>query len=106
MEIEFDVNSIKQQMEILIPQLSLKPYFPRYAELLRDVIVRRSIIEASIKYVSISINELFELINFSEPMNMNSWDVEKALLHAAVEDYVSFDINHENKIITFVKDPY
>ncbi|CCF57026.1 hypothetical protein KAFR_0C00300 [Kazachstania africana CBS 2517] len=105
-ENNFDVSAIKDQLTVLLPKLLSKPYFQPYLESVRDVIVRRLLLKASAQYTSVSFEDLFSFLSLPEPMKISNWDIEKALLQAAVEDYVSFSIDHDSKTVTFVKDPF
>ncbi|KAG0668549.1 eukaryotic translation initiation factor 3 subunit A [Maudiozyma exigua] len=106
METEFSAEGIKSQLATLLPKLSTKSYFAQYVDSLRDIIVRRSIVEASVKNETITMTDLVKLVTLPEPFVMNAWEVERALLEAAVEDYVSFTIDHETDTVVFVKDPF
>ena len=106
METEFSAEDIKGKLATLLPKLSTKPYFAQYVDSLKDIIVRRSIVEASTKNETITMTDLVKLVTLPEPFVMNAWDVERALLEAAVEDYVSFTIDHETDTVVFVKDPF
>ncbi|SMN21837.1 similar to Saccharomyces cerevisiae YBR079C RPG1 eIF3a subunit of the core complex of translation initiation factor 3 (eIF3), essential for translation [Maudiozyma saulgeensis] len=106
MEVEFSADGIKSQLSALLPKLNALPYFAQYVESIRDIIVRRSIVEASTNNDSITLANLYKLVTLPEPFNMSEWDIERALLEAAVEDYVSFTIDHESNTVQFVKDPF
>lgn len=106
LETDFNAETIKSDLTVLLNKLSTKSYFEQYSEQIRDVIVRRLLVSASIKFTSVNIDELYSFISLPAPMNMPYWDTEKALLQAAVEDYVSFNIDHEANTVTFIKDPF
>ena len=104
-EVNYNADTIKSELSTLLPQLQSKPYFSQYAEQLRDVIVRKLFVSASTKYENVKIEELFQLVSLPAPFDQSYWDIERALLQAAVEDYVSFSIDHVSDSVTFVKDP-
>ncbi|EJS44806.1 rpg1p [Saccharomyces arboricola H-6] len=105
-EVNFNVDTIKQDLENLLTKLSSKPYFNQYITQLRDVIMKRVFVAASQKFTTVSQTELYELVTLPAPLDLSAWDIEKALLQAAVEDYVSISIDHESAKITFAKDPF
>lgn len=105
LEEDFSVENVQAELVNLLPILSAKSYFNRYAEQIRDVIVRKLIIALSVKYDTVEIDELYKMVQLPEPLSLSYWSIEKQLLNAAMDDYVSFTINHEAKTITFNKDP-
>ena len=106
MEADFDLDTLSAKLTELLPKLLEKPYFERYATRLRDTIVRKAIVQASIKYDTVSMDELFTLLTFPAPLDMTSWDIERALLQASMEDYVSITIDQGKRDVTFSKDPF
>ncbi|CCK72311.1 translation initiation factor eIF3 core subunit a KNAG_0J02310 [Huiozyma naganishii CBS 8797] len=104
-ECEFSVDTIKSDLAKVLPKLTAKPFFAQYSDQIRDVIVRKVFVAASTKSQIANIDELYALAALPEPMNLSHWDTEKALLQAAVEDYVSFTIDHETNTVNFVADP-
>ena len=106
MEVDFSAEGVKAQLSALLPKLNALPYFAQYVESIRDIIVRRSIVEASTNNNSITLTDLYKFVSLPEPFNMSEWSIERALLEAAVEDYVSFTIDHESNTVQFVKDPF
>ena len=106
MEVEFSAVSIKEQLKQLLPKLSPKSYFSQYIPAIRDVIVRRIIVEASAKNTSMKLADIYSLVSLPEPFELSNWNIEKALLEAAVEDYVSFTIDHAAGEIVFAQDPF
>lgn len=106
LEVNYDAASIKDKLASLLPKLTSKSYFDHYATSLRDLIVRKLFVSASDQHDSMKIDELYEFATLPAPMNMSYWDLEKALLQAAIEDYVSFEIDHEANVVEFVKDPF
>ncbi|AJP82054.1 Rpg1p [Saccharomyces cerevisiae YJM1573] len=105
-EVNFDVDTVKQQLENLLVKLSSKTYFSQYIAPLRDVIMRRVFVAASQKFTTVSQSELYKLATLPAPLDLSAWDIEKSLLQAAVEDYVSITIDHESAKVTFAKDPF
>lgn len=105
-EANFNVDTIKQDLESLLTKLVSKPYFSQYIVQLRDVIMRRVFVAASQKFSTVSQSELYELATLPAPLDLSGWDIEKALLQAAIEDYVSISIDHESAKVVFAKDPF
>ena len=105
-EKEFSIENIQSNLETLLPKLVAKPYFAQYSSQIRDVILRKIFVEASTKYEVITTDELFKLAALPEPMNLSAWEIEKSLLQAAMDDYVSFTIDQANNTVKFVKDPF
>ncbi|XDT06965.1 PCI domain profile [Nakaseomyces glabratus] len=95
MEVEFDGESFKGKFEAILPKLEGESYFANYSVSLRDVIIRRMFVFASQKYEDISLNDLYSSVTFSSSFKLSEWDIEKQLLQAAVDDYVSFQLDHE-----------
>lgn len=105
LEVNYDSATIKEELAALLPKLTAKPYFDQYASSLRNLIVRKLFVSASQEHDSMGTDELYKFATLPAPLNMSYWDLEKSLLQAAIEDYVSFQIDHENNTVTFVKDP-
>ncbi|CAI4055372.1 hypothetical protein SKDZ_02G1830 [Saccharomyces kudriavzevii ZP591] len=105
-EVNFDVDTIKQNLESLLAKLTSKSYFSQYIAPLRDVIMRRVFVAASQKFTTVAQSELYEFATLPVPLELSAWDIEKALLQTAVEDYVSISIDHESARVTFAKDPF
>lgn len=105
-EKEFSIENVQSRLETLLPKLVALPYFAQYSTQIRDVILRKLFVEISTKYETITIDELFKLATLPEPMNSGAWEIEKTLLQAAMDDYVSFTIDQTNNIVKFVKDPF
>lgn len=106
LEVKYDFDSIKEQLTQLLPKLELKPYFNQYADSLKNVIVRKLLVSASQKYTTVSTDELYDAVSLPKPLSMSYWDIEKSLLQAAIEDYISFSIDHASNTVTFAKDPF
>lgn len=106
LEVNYNANTIKDDLTKLLPKLESKSYFEQYAVPLRNIIVRKLFVSASQNYSVIDTDELYELATLPAPLNMGYWDMEKSLLQAAIEDYVTFTIDHGTNSITFVKDPF
>lgn len=106
LELNYNPETIKDDLAKLLPRLESKPYFSQYVGLLRDITVRKVYVSASQNHSVINVNDLYEMASLPAPMDMGYWDMEKALLQAAVDDYVSFTIDHESNTINFVKDPF
>ncbi|GMM57442.1 translation initiation factor eIF3 core subunit A [Maudiozyma humilis] len=106
MEVDFSAAAIKELLPKLLPNLSAKSYFGQYVSAIRDVIVRRIIVEASAKNPSMKLADIYALVSLPEPFDLSNWNIEKALLEAAVEDYVSFTIDHVAGEIVFAQDPF
>lgn len=105
MEEDFSIEAVQTELTNLLPKLGAKSYFGRYAEQIRDVIVRKLIVAVSVKFDTVEIDELYKSIQLPEPLNLSYWAIEKQLLNAAMDDYVSFTINHETQTVFFNKDP-
>lgn len=106
LEVNYNANTIKDDLTKLLPKLESKSYFEQYAVPLRNIIVRKLFVSASQNYSVIDTDELYELATLPAPLNLGYWDMEKSLLQAAIEDYVTFTIDHGTNSITFVKDPF
>lgn len=106
LEVKYDFNTIKDDLAKLLPQLEKKSYFAQYSDLLGNVIMRKLIVSASQLYTTVNTDELYSAITLPAPWNLSYWDIEKALLQAAIEDYVSFSIDHASNSVTFAKDPF
>lgn len=105
-ETSFDVTKIKADLQNLLPKLQVLPYFKQYVKPLTDVIVRKIFVSASEMYNTVHISELFEMATLPAPLNLEYWDIEKSLLQAAVEDYVSFSIDQLSEKVNFIKNPF
>lgn len=105
-ENDFSIENIQSKLETLLPKLATLPYFAQYSSQIRDVILRKLFVETSMKYETITIDELFKLATLPEPMSLGPWEIEKTLLQAAMDDYVSFTIDQTNNTIKFVRDPF
>lgn len=106
LEVNYNFDNFKAQLTELLPKLEQKPYFNQYAESLKNVIIRKLFVSASEKYTTVSINELYEAVSLPSPLFMSHWDIEKSLLQAAIEDYISISIDHASNTVTFAKDPF
>ncbi|CAL9736156.1 eukaryotic translation initiation factor 3 subunit A [Monosporozyma servazzii] len=106
LEINFSIENIQTKLAALLAKLATKPYFAQYSNQIRDVIIRKIFVEASTKFESINIGDLFKLATLPEPMQLGTWDIEKTLLQAAMDDYVSFNIDHVTNTVNFIKDPF
>lgn len=102
----FDITTIKEKLTQLLPALEAKPYFKSYVTPLKNYIIRRIFVSASQLYETIKSEELRELATLPAPFDLSSLEIEKALMQAAMEDYVTFTIDHESGTITFTKDPF
>lgn len=103
---EFDLYTLKDSLSQLLPALAAKSYFEKYAVPLRNYIVRKIFVRASEIFETIKSEELFSLVALPSPFNLNPLEIEKSLMQAAMEDYVTFTIDHEADSITFTKDPF
>ncbi|CAL9731871.1 eukaryotic translation initiation factor 3 subunit A [Monosporozyma unispora] len=106
LEVDFSIENVQSKLATLLPKLVAKPYFAQYSNQIRDAIIRKIFVEASIKFESVNVDELFKLATLPEPMQLGSWDIEKTLLQAAMDDYVSFNIDHVTNTVNFIKDPF
>ncbi|QLG70394.1 hypothetical protein HG535_0A03330 [Zygotorulaspora mrakii] len=106
LESKYNSETLKDELKILLPRLESKSYFSQYATQLRDMIVRKTFVSASQNNSVIKTDELYALASLPAPLDMSYWDMEKALLQAAVDDNVSFIIDHESNTVNFVKDPF
>lgn len=105
MEVEFEGESFKSKLEGLLPKIEAKPYFNEYSGHIRDVVIRRTFVFASQKFEEVSLDDLYSMVSYPSSLKLSTWDIEKQLLQAAVDDYVSFQLNHEQNNVKFVKDP-
>lgn len=106
LEVNYNVSTVKEELASLLPKLTSKGYFAEYATSLRDLIIRKVFVSASQEKDVINIEELYQMATLPAPLELTYWDLEKALLQAAIEDYVSFQIDHDANTVTFVKDPF
>lgn len=106
LELNYNADTIKDDLAKLLPKLESKSYFEQYAVPLRNMIVRKLFVSASQNYSVIDTDDLYELATLPAPLNIGYWDMEKSLLQAAIEDYVTFTIDHGANTVTFVKDPF
>lgn len=106
LESKFDISTIRAQLSDLLPALTTKPYFAQYVTPLRNLLVRRSIVEVSKMQESIKLDALLELLSFPAPMEISIFELEKYLIQAAMDDYVSISIDHENDTVVFAQDPF
>ncbi|AMD18708.1 HBL194Cp [Eremothecium sinecaudum] len=102
----FDIVTLKEKLTSLLPALVKKPYFARYVAPLKDFTIRKAFIDASKNFTVIKLDELFDYVNLPAPFDFSPLELEKALLQAAMDDYVSFSIDCEAQIVTFVHDPF
>lgn len=106
LETNFDVKSAKSQLSALLPNLVEKPYFAQYVAPLRNLFIRRSIIEVSKAQTSIHLVELHEMLSLPAPFELSVFELEKYLIQAAMDDYVSISIDHETDTVSFAQDPF
>ena len=106
LEVNFDAETIYSQLVTLLPKLESKPYFEEYVTPLKNLIIRKLLVSISENETSINIDQLYERAGLPGQLSQSYWDMEKSLLQAAVEDYVSFTIDHSTNTVTFVKDPF
>lgn len=106
LEVNYNASTIKEDLASLLSKLTSKSYFADYSSSLRSLIVRKIFVSASQEHEVINIDELYKMATLPAPLDMTYWDLEKALLQAAIEDYVSFQIDHEANTVTFVQDPF
>lgn len=105
-ESEFDVSKIKSELADLLPRLTSKSYFSDYAIPLRNLLVRKSVVAISAQKSSVSLTELYDLLSFAEPLELTAFELERCLIQAAMDDYVSISIDHEKDAVIFAKDPF
>ncbi|AET41248.1 translation initiation factor eIF3 core subunit a Ecym_7425 [Eremothecium cymbalariae DBVPG len=103
---DFNVTTIKERLAALLPSLIEKPYFEQYAIPLKNYIIRKAFIDASKRFSVIKLDELFQYVSLPAPFELTPLELEKALLQAAMDDYVSFTIDHEYEAVSFVEDPF
>lgn len=101
-----DIRTLKEKLTPLLPILVTKPYFSRYITPLKKYIIREAYIDASKKFTCIKLDEFFNYLNLPTPFDYSTLDLEKALLQAAMDDYVLFSIDRELETVTFVQDPF
>lgn len=106
LETNFNVRTVKDQLSELLPKLQDKPYFAQYVTPLRNLFIRRSIIEVAKEQTSIHLVELHELLSLPAPFELSVFELEKYLIQAAMDDYVSITIDHETDTVTFAQDPF
>lgn len=103
---DFDIHSFKEKLAQLLVALESKPYFQPYVVPLRNYIVRKIFVGISQAYETIKFDELLSLVTLPGPFELSPLQIEKALMQAAMDDYVTFTIDHETNTITFGKDPF
>ncbi|CEP63809.1 translation initiation factor eIF3 core subunit a LALA0_S09e02982g [Lachancea lanzarotensis] len=103
---KFDINTVKDELTRLLPSLESKSYFSSYVTPLRDVIMKKLFIGISESYESIQFDELVSLTTLPGPFELTKLQIEKFLMQAAMEDYVTFTIDHETGTVSFTKDPF
>lgn len=103
---QFDITDIKDKLGELVPSLESKPYFKQYVIPLKNYILRKVFVDVSKLFDSINFEELFQLCALPSPFNVTRLEMEKCLMQAAMDDYVSFTIDHETNFINFIKDPF
>ncbi|AEY94994.1 FABL065Wp [Eremothecium gossypii FDAG1] len=103
---DFDVNTLKESLASLLPELNSKSYFTQYVEPLKSFTIRKAFISASKQFGSIKLDELFEHTSLPSPFDLSPLDLEKSLLQAAMNDYVSFSIDHDAGVVSFMEDPF
>ncbi|SCU94576.1 LANO_0E07228g1_1 [Lachancea nothofagi CBS 11611] len=103
---KFDIKTIKDELTQLLPALEAKAYFQQYAVPLRNFIIKKLFIGISEAYETIEFEELVSMVTLPGPFNLTRLQIEKSLMQAAMEDYVTFTIDHEADAVTFSKDPF
>ncbi|SCU93031.1 LAME_0F02410g1_1 [Lachancea meyersii CBS 8951] len=102
----FDIKTVSGELEKLLPVLENKAYFQSYVTPLRNVIIKKLFIGISEAYESIQFDELVSLVTLPGPFALSKLQIEKFLMQSAMEDYVTFTIDHESGAVTFSKDPF
>ncbi|EDO17027.1 hypothetical protein Kpol_1065p43 [Vanderwaltozyma polyspora DSM 70294] len=106
MEINYNADTIKTEIAALLPKLEAKPYFKQYINQLRNVLLRKNYVSLSETENAIPTDALYDKASLPGVLSLPHWDMEKTLLQAAVEDYVSISIDHDSNTVTFFKDPF
>ncbi|SCU92097.1 LAMI_0E08768g1_1 [Lachancea mirantina] len=103
---EFDLSTVSQKLSELLPALESKPYFAQYVAPLKNYLIKKIFVTISDKYEVLSSEELFSKVVLPGQFEASPLDIEKLLMQAAMEDYVTFTIDDEKDTITFMKDPF
>ncbi|EMR08937.1 hypothetical protein PNEG_02718 [Pneumocystis murina B123] len=106
LEVEFHPLNICQKVEPLIKIIAQDPDMAQYIKPLQHVILTRLFQQLSQIYETIQLDFLFNLVNFSEPFNIDSIYIEKFIMNACKKGELSIRIDHSSRSLTFETDVF
>lgn len=106
----FNTDAIPALKELLksekIQNLFKSEEYADYLIPLRDQIINKIFVVISSTQESILIADIFEAASLPKPFDLDSFDIFNALIQAAADDYIFFNLDEESETINFVNDPY
>lgn len=106
----FNVESISSLKDLLktekIQALFKSEEYKDYLIPLRDQFINKIFVAISSSQDSISISDIFEAASLPKPFDLDNFDIFNALIQAAADDYIFFNLDEESETINFVNDPY
>ncbi|GMM41070.1 translation initiation factor eIF3 core subunit A [Hanseniaspora uvarum] len=73
---------------------------------LRDQIINKIFVAISSTQDSILISDIFDAASLPKPFDLDNFDIFNALIQAAANDFIFFNLDEESETINFVNDPY
>lgn len=106
----FNVESISSLKNLLqterIQTLFKSEEYKDYLIPLRDQFINKIFVAISSSQESISIADIFEAASLPKPFDLDNFDIFNALIQAAADDYIFFNLDEESETINFINDPY
>lgn len=106
----FSIESIASLKELLqterIQSLFKSEEYKDYLVPLRDQFINKIFVAISSKQESISIADIFAAASLPKPFDLDNFDIFNALIQAAADDYIFFNLDEESETIHFINDPY
>ena len=106
----FNVESISSLKNLLqterIQTLFKSEEYKDYLIPLRDQFINKIFVAISSSQESISIADIFEAASLPKPFDLDNFDIFNALIQAAADDYIFFNLDEESETINFINDAY
>ncbi|KAH3685456.1 hypothetical protein WICPIJ_003571 [Wickerhamomyces pijperi] len=106
LEGDFHPLQTREQLNSIIEAIEANTYFFPYIKSLREVILSRLFEQVSQVYETVKLDFLIQLATFKGAFELSPLEIEGFLLNAGASGRLSFYIDHDAEVVTFVNDPF
>ncbi|KAH3672301.1 hypothetical protein WICMUC_004396 [Wickerhamomyces mucosus] len=106
LEAAFHPLQTRDELNNIIDEIESNKHFAKYIKPLRKVILTRLFEQVSQVYETVKLDFLVQLATFKGQFSLSPLEIEGFLLNAGSQGRLSFYIDHDAEVVTFVNDPF